>query len=313
MLSVGSILAGAFGLVRRNPLAVLVWGLLYTAAIASLFFAMRPVLQVYGEMISQQMAKGPGAPMDPEALQPFMARLQAAGGLVFLAEIGIFVLIMVLFTAAQRAVLRPAERGFFYLRVGGDELRMIALGFFVMVCIYIGSFVASLVLILFGAILAFALGSPGAVVAVFLLCFLALMGAITYFEVRVSLAFPLTFLRGTFVFADAWRLTKGRFWTLFGAYFVIMLVYMLLASILLGVVVAPFFSALASAGDNQEAMQAAVSQEAANLLTFGPRMIAILGGAVVTTGLTIGLFGGAIATAARDLAPDEAKRADTFA
>jgi hypothetical protein len=311
--SVGSILAGAFGLVRRNPLAVLVWGLLYTAAIVLLCFAMRPVLQIYGELVSQQMAKGPSAPMDPEALQPFMARFQAASGLVFLAEIGIFALIMVLFTASQRAVLRPAERGFFYLRFGGDELRLIGLGFFIMICIYIGSTLASLVMILLALILGLAMGSPGAGMAIFFLAFVVLMGAIVYCEVRVSLALPLTFIRGTFVLADAWRLTRGRFWPLFGAYFLITLVYMVLASILLGVVVAPFLSALAQAGDNQEAMQAAVRQQAAELLVFGPRMIGILAGAVVTTGLTIGLFGGAMATAARDLAPDESAGAETFA
>ena len=73
-----------------------------------------------------------------------------------------FAVMMVLFTATQRAVLRPAERGFAYLRVGGDELRMIGLGFVLAVCLSIGMFVALLALmIVVGIVFAITMAATG--------------------------------------------------------------------------------------------------------------------------------------------------------
>ena len=45
-----------------------------------------------------------------------------------------------------------------------------------------------------------------------------------WFYVKLSLSFPLTLLRRRFVIGEAWTLTKGRFWTLFGAYFMIFVI-----------------------------------------------------------------------------------------
>ena len=215
MTSIGSILAGAFGLVRRNPLSVLVWGAIYAAAFVLLLVAMRPLFAVYSELLSHQLAARTNQPVTPLDLQPYMAQIQTAGSVAFLAEIGVFALIMVLLSATQRAVLRPNERGFAYLRIGGDELRLIGLGIFLMVCLWIGMFLAMLALmIVLGIVLAISLAihaAPGFAALLFLIANCALMGAMIYAQVRLSLAFPLTFLRRTFVVGEAWRLSKGRF------------------------------------------------------------------------------------------------------
>ena len=81
------------------------------------------------------------------------------------------------------------------------------------------------------------------------------MGAMIYAEVRLSLAFPLTFMRRSFVIGEAWRLTRGRFWTLFGAYFIIGLVYMVLAGILFCFAFGPFFSEVAQGPNSPEAIR----------------------------------------------------------
>ena len=218
---------------------------------------------------------------------------------------------MILFTASQRAVLRPAERSFFFLRVGGDELRLIGLAFFLAVCLGIAFFVVEMVLIILVVIIAVASGSPAATGLLALVAFCVLMGATIYFEVRFSLAFPLSFVRRNFVIGEAWRLSKGRFWTLFGAYFVVMLLYMLISAILFGIAAAPLISELAQAPNTPEAIQLAFQHQLERVLALDPVLIGAMVGGALLGGLMIALFGGAVATAARDLlAGDPALTAD---
>jgi hypothetical protein len=311
MTSVGSIVGGAFGLVRRHPVSVLVWGLLYMASVGLLLLAMRPIFAVYSDLISQQMALGPKAMMNPQELQPYIARMQAAGGIVFLAEIGVFALIVILFTATQRAILRPAERGFFFLRLGGDELRLIGLGLVLAVCFNVAFFIAMLLMIIPVAIVGAASGSPAATITLAMLEFLVLMGAIVYIEVRLSLAFPLTFLRRSFVVGEAWQLTRGRFWTLFGAYFVLALVYMLLSLILFGIAIWPLVSELAQDDSTPEAIRVAAVHWIEAWLTLDARTVGLMLGGALLGGLTLALFGGAMATAVRDLVGGDRAPPDT--
>jgi len=131
------------------------------------------------------------------------------------------------------------------------------------------------------------------------------MGATIYAEVRLSLAFPLTFVRRNFVIGEAWRLTKGRFWTLFGAYFVIWLLVMVLMAILVGLAVAPFFSELAQGGNTPEAARLAFQHEMEQFARVDAANVGFALGGALVSGLAIALFGGAVAIAARDLLPDE--------
>jgi hypothetical protein len=219
---------------------------------------------------------------------------------------------MILFTATQRAVLRPAERSFFFLRFGGDELRLMGLAFFLMVCIGIGMFVAELVLIIVIAIIAVTTGSAVFTGLLGLVAFCVLMCATIYVEVRFSLVFPLSFVRRNFIIGEAWRLSKGRFWTLFGAYFVIMLLYMVLAAILFGVAAAPFISELSQAPVTPEALQLALEHQMERFAEPSPYSLGLVLGTALLGGLAIALFGGAAATAARDLlAGDPALTAGT--
>jgi hypothetical protein len=141
------------------------------------------------------------------------------------------------------------------------------------------------------------------VLAALLVCigFLVLMAGTIYVEVRISLAFPLTFVRRNFIIGEAWRLSRGRFWTLFGAYFLIVLIHVALATLLFAFAFAPFFSELAQGGDAPEAVQLAVQHQFARFATIDATNAGLLLGAALLCGLGIALFGGAVATAARDL------------
>ena len=297
-MSVGSIVSGAFRLLRERPGAVAAWGLVYLAVVVGMLFATRP----YVEAQTAAMTRN-----DPAAM---MASMQSFGVLMLanLVSLGVF---MVLFTAAMRAVLRPLDPGFAYLRVGMDELRVIALSILFLIGFYFAFIIAALVVALVAGIFAIA-GGAAAGIAVGGIGLALLIAAAVWIEVRLSLVFPLTLIRGRFVIGESWRLTKGRFWTLFGAYLVLGLVLLLLWIAVAMVTLGSYWTDLMQSGFTPEGIQAAARRQMERQLALGP--VTILGwflSAAVGAGW-ISLFGGASAIAARALANDPTDMAGTF-
>lgn len=99
----GSILGGAFRLLRQHPLSVLVWAILYLIGIFSI-----GLLRV--AMV----------PAGPQTMVGLLAAAVLSQGLTL-------ALVAVLITAATRATLHPYKRGAYYLRLGGNEVRVFAL------------------------------------------------------------------------------------------------------------------------------------------------------------------------------------------
>lgn len=301
MLSVGSIIAGGFAVVRRRPLAVLVWGLVYAAAMIGMMFAMRPFFAM------QASAMQPDG--DPQAA---LANVGAMMGRILLMELLILIIFTVLMTAAQRAVLRPADSSFASMRLGMDEVRMFALTLLVFIGSYVGFLILTLVFGSIAVLLAMAAGAGPAGVAM-LVAMLLSLGIFIWFEVRLCLAFPLTLLRRKIIIGESWRLTRGRFWTLFGAFLVIFLVLLVLWIAVAAVTQGAYWSELMRSGINPEGVQTAAARQAAAQLAFSPIMVVglIFGGLV--GGVTVALFGGAVATAVRLLVDDVDRMAETFA
>lgn len=300
MLSAGTIIEGAFRPLRDHPAAVAVWGLLYLLVAIGMTVAMRPFADI-------QAAAAGG---DADAA---MAGLPSMVGTVLLLNLAYFLFFVVMATAAQRSVLRPGEPGFAYLRLGLDELRMIALSLLIVVVGYI----ALLLVMVVGAIVVAAVwavsGEPVALPLTFILV-LALLAAIIWLWVRLSLVFPLTLLRRRFIIGESWRLTRGKFWTLFAGYLVIVLIDVAI-SIAAGLATSGSYLAdmIRHAGD-PEAMEQAMQAQMESLYgDINPMMVIgwILGAAVGV--ITIALMGGAVATAAQALAGDKESIADTFA
>ncbi len=140
-----------------------------------------------------------------------------------------FVSLAVVAGAVYRAVLRPEERGLAYLRLGRDELRMVAV-FALLLLIVLGALILTgVVASLLGVVLISAGGgieawstmlsiSP----AVGLLVVAAWLGP------RLSLVAPMAFAEGRIRLAAAWRLTRGHYWPLLGA---LILTLLLMAAI----------------------------------------------------------------------------------
>jgi hypothetical protein len=291
-MTAGSVIEGAFGLVRERFAAVAVWSLIYLAVTIASWFAMRP-------FFSPDAMTGA---VSPGAMVGWMLLIQLAALIVF----------VVLITAAQRAVLHPAEEGLAYVRLGMDEVRMTLLTLFLLVVAYIGLILLGILGVVVTAGVAAALGAT-AMIPIGILLFLVLFGLFVWLQVRLSLAYPLTLLRRRIIIGESWRLTRGHFWSLFAAYLVVFIAILAMTVLVGMATMGSYFGALLSSGGDPGAVQAAMEAqlEAYRSVDLQVALGWLLG--AVSGGLTVALSGGAAATAARQLVGEEESIAETFA
>lgn len=137
--------------------------------------------------------------------------------------IGLFSLVwLVTAVAAFRAVLRPAERSLFFLRLGLDEVRLggLTVGAF-FAAIPFGGAPAYLVLLLMTPFMHAIPTAAGVIgwIGVFLT-----VGLEIWLGVRLSLIAVETFSERRFHLTAYWPVTEGRFWYLFLTYLFFFLV-----------------------------------------------------------------------------------------
>lgn len=218
-----------FRITRERPAALLVWavmffawGVLQQAALvgSGLGPLMDRLRTSFGDLSPQTQAS-----LSPELFRNLPLLLLFSGlGLAFT---------VVMTTAVFRAVLRPADGRFGYLRLSIDEARQIALMAFALGCGVVYLFLVALVTAIIGGI-AQGIGGPGSVLINIGLS-LATLCALVYPAVRLSLAPAMTFADGRISLFRSWALTKGRFWPLLGAYlmaFALALVVFLLSFVI---------------------------------------------------------------------------------
>ena len=299
MVTVGGIIGGGLRLVRDRPISTLIWGAIYMAVTAAGMVAVLvPFMQI--AMNAQQGAADPTA-------------LFRAMGVMYLFYFGLFFVLTVLVAAGVRAVLKPDEPGFAYIRLGMDELRLIGL----MLLAVIGSIflmivlgvILSIVMVAIGAGGGFASGASGqGGFGVFLLM-LAIYAAPIFLYVRLSPALALTMIREKIVIGEAWRLTSGNFWKMFAGYLVLNVI---LIAVYIAIVFAIFLPLAGTMGSGGPAAMAALMQG-----NVGGLMPLLIGGSVVLTvlsGIGIAFWAGSITAATNELLGDSGiDYADTFA
>lgn len=289
MISVGRILEGAFGVLRLHYVAVAIWGAIYLAGNVAMVIAMRP-------MMSQITNPAFGA--DPEAAV-------AALGPFYLIGLLLGIVSTILYTASMRSVLRPGAGGIAFLRLGLDELRTLGL----VILFGIGGFVllvaASMVIGLFAGGVAASSESVALSVLLAVLVGIVLLGALLYLTIRLSLAFPLTLHRRAFAIGEAWRLSRGQFWTLFGAALVVAVIGFALSTAINMVALGGYFADLMSAAGDPEAAAKVMERQAAAASSFGTLMLLQAIGGSIVAAIWLALSGGSVASAARLLIQDE--------
>jgi hypothetical protein len=229
-ISIGESVGEGFGLIAKRPVAILAWGLARVLLAASVFAVMAPVyLSIFGA-VAAQAASGAATPPNLASLQA----IQAMQGVNFLLSIVSLFLSSVLYCAVFRAVLFPEQSAFAYLRLGAAELFYFLFFFCGLIALAIGMVV--LLIPVFIVVGISAAAHAPALGALFMLA--ALLGIFVLFIwvlCRLSMVGPMMVEDGKFHLLDAWALTRGHVWSLFGI--AILLVVILIAiEVVIGVV-----------------------------------------------------------------------------
>ncbi|WP_137865097.1 MULTISPECIES: hypothetical protein [unclassified Sphingomonas] len=298
MASVSSILGGAFGLLRERPGAVAIWAITY--CVGSLAISLVMGLLMFGTMMPSSADAG-------AALSVWAGPMFS---LMLLLYLCLLLLVVVLMNAVFRAMLRPQEGGFAFMRLGMDEFRMLGLVVLVCIGVFAAVLIGELLLLLLIMVIGFALGAGAISGVISFLLFLAFLCAVVWVEVRISLIFPLSFHRRRMSIDAAWELTRGHFWLLFACYFLIGLIFVVATGIVMSAVMGDYFVALYQAHGDQEQLRLAAEAFAAKQFAM-PLVTKILFGVVGAVFFAVGLAlgPGLLASATRELLGGESEAA----
>lgn len=216
-----------FRITRERPRALMAWTV----------FSF--LVSVAGALISLFM------PQDVREAQARLASpepLEAAAlgeTLLVLAPLLLFSLAVqsIMAAAVYRIMLRREPGWFGYLKLGRDELRLMAL-----TVIYILAFMVLVSLTMVGVALVMSLAGllgEGAAVFTGMAAALFALGLLIYVLVRMSLAPVITFDQERLALLDSWSFTRGQVWRLLGAYVLALcsiFVVAMLAMVLFGTV-----------------------------------------------------------------------------
>ncbi|ATQ42483.1 hypothetical protein [Caulobacter mirabilis] len=198
-----------FRIAREKPMTLLWWAGFYF--VFTLATTVLMVLTAGPELMQLQSA-------DPSTTDP-MASLALLGkvGPMLLVLLALSALYYgITFSAANRAVLQPSDDRMGYLRFGAPEWRQTLLT----LLIWAVFFAALLVLAVVGGLIVGILSAFSMVAAVVLgiVVFFGAWAGLIALGVKLSLASPLTQVTGKIDLAASWRLTRGHFWPMLGAY-----------------------------------------------------------------------------------------------
>lgn len=204
-----------FRLARERPRAIAVW------AVAQLIYGFATIAVLIGsagQALTELQAAAGNGPQDPAAALAQVAELAPAYAAILVLGL-LFATVMT--AAASRAVLTPRDDRLGYLRLGGDELRLLVVLLAVGAILFLAYLAGAMVIGLLAAVT----GGAGALVVLIplLLVFLLWLWA------RFSLAAPLTLSRRTIDVFGSWRLTRGRGTKVFLTYLMAAGLYLLVA------------------------------------------------------------------------------------
>jgi len=304
-ISIGDALGEGFNLIRKRPLTVLVWGAVRTAFSAGVIALMAPFYALmFGRIISQ--AKTGVAPPPPD-----IASLMQMQGVSWLLTLGGAFFGVVIYCAVFRAVLRPEDRRFAYLRVGLAELFL----FVLFIGFYIAFFIGLLVTIIPVALLAgiaIAAHAPAVAVIVGVASGIAVAVLIIWVAFRFVLVGPMTVQDGKFHLFDAWRLSRGHAGALFLLALCLFVILLLIELVIGAIAIAFGIGILGQAAGGLQNLQAFFSQPPAALIaSLAPALIIGVLFSIPVSGALVAIMAAPWARAYRDLAPPDV--AATFA
>lgn len=252
-----------FRVVRRNPLAIVFWALAY-------LFCFGVTFALFGGSIATLMATVESLESSQPSPQELIALMQSAVGLMVLALPLSLIFSVMLNAAIARSVLRPEEKAFGYMRLGGDELRVLAVSLIIGMVFFVAFVVLFSVVSLLAGVAAQINAGAGVLVGV--LFGLGALALIVWLSIRLSLAVPLTVAEKRIAPFASFALTKGQSLPILGMA-IIAFIMSLLVSLLATIIALPI--PMASSGleklatlDGQSTLQI-LQTAGAGLLVWG--------------------------------------------
>lgn len=226
-----------FRVVRRNPLALAAWTLVYLIYTVGALFASGGMMKSMAVWMEQMEAleNGP-APTSLDAFAPIMESYFAAMSHMAWTIPVSMIVSAILMAAIARAVLAPGGGSFGNIRLGMDEFRVFIVTMVICILTAIAATVAFVLAAVIGGVAIAAMEGWGGLVMA--LAILAAGAFVIWLCVRWSLAVPITVAEKRFAIFDSFNLTKGRFWPLLGMA-LIAGVMAIVISLLAGVVTMP--------------------------------------------------------------------------
>lgn len=197
-----------FGVIKRNPLAPAIWGLIQLALFAGPLALLLPaVMDLVGMVIAAERAGTEPDLADVMAIQGQMNLMSPLAGIAGLMARGL------IGGAIFRAVLSPQDNSWFFMRVGMGELMLVVTGIVLTVIAVVAFLISALILALFAVLVGQAAEIAGIIVGV--LGGLALMAVSVWAVLRLSMSFGLSFDRKAFLLFESWPMTRNRVGGLF--------------------------------------------------------------------------------------------------
>lgn len=185
----------------------------------------------YGSLIQSGMQSSDPAAIQMNAMPP--ASVMALGPAYLLLLLVTYVLFAAYEAGCLRWMIRGETGGLFGLSLGADTWR-VYFGYWVWLFLFIALYLV-FILLAAGIGIAFAMSSGGAMESAapataiaMALGMLVFLGALLFFGVRFAPAAATSVARKRFAFFDAWTVSKGRFWALFGSFLLLYLMFIVL-------------------------------------------------------------------------------------
>jgi hypothetical protein len=138
--------------------------------------------------------------------------------------------------ACLRWMVRGETGGFMGLTLGADTWRVYS-GYWLWFLLYMGFSMAMgiVVITIVGILTVASSGDPAAMASGMIAGYALQYATLIYFATRFAPAAATSIARRKFSFFQAWKVTKGRFWALFGSFFILFLINFLFGVIIAGV------------------------------------------------------------------------------
>ena len=219
-----------FRFVRERPAALMIWSAFLLRVIA---MAVLALFDLGGDQMTALMTASQTVPFDPNQISKLSEAVLPASSFAFLLVV---VFGSVLVTAILRVQLEPGVHPWGGLRFGGDELRLLGANLAVLLALFFAELMLGLV-----AGLATGVGLPQA--PILLVGFLLILAL----QVRLSLTPVVSMVEKRIALARSWTLTGKGFWSLLGAY-VLMLAIAVVILFLIVILFSAVMAAVALAG-----------------------------------------------------------------